>query len=156
MSHLYFPVHVEGWKGQTAPCRPGTPSSWEGKKNRQAFILPFRFLLILKESRISGFFPKSTQLRTKIKTISDAIAKSSLALLTTVLMLVFSYSGCVGLFETLWSVAHQVPLSMEFSRQEHWSALPCPPSRDLPHPGVESASQADSLPAEPPGKPFWI
>ena len=33
----------------------------------------------------------------------------------------------VQLFETLWTVACQAPLSMEFSRQEYWSGLPCPP-----------------------------
>ena len=32
----------------------------------------------------------------------------------------------VPLFETPWTVAHQVPLPMEFSRQEYWSGLPCP------------------------------
>ena len=32
----------------------------------------------------------------------------------------------VRLFATLWTVANQVPLSMEFSRQEHWSGLPFP------------------------------
>ena len=34
----------------------------------------------------------------------------------------------VQLFATPWTIAHQVPLSMEFSRQEYCSALPCPPS----------------------------
>ena len=45
---------------------------------------------------------------------------------------------------------------MEFSRQEYWSGLPCPPPGDLPNPGIEPRSpalQADSLPSEPPGKP---
>ena len=45
---------------------------------------------------------------------------------------------------------------MEFSRQEYWSGLPCPPPGDLPNPGIEPRSpelQADSLPPEPPGKP---
>ena len=54
------------------------------------------------------------------------------------------------------TVAHQVPLSMEFSRQVYWSGLPCPPPRDFPNPGIESRSpalQADSLPAEPQGRP---
>ena len=37
----------------------------------------------------------------------------------------------------LWTVAHQAPLSMEFSRQEYWSALSCPPSGNLPDPGIE-------------------
>ena len=35
----------------------------------------------------------------------------------------------VQLFATLWSVAHQTPLSMGFSRQEYWSGLPCPPRK---------------------------
>ena len=37
------------------------------------------------------------------------------------------------LFATLWTVAHQAPLSMGFSRQEYWSRPPCPPPGDLPH-----------------------
>ena len=63
----------------------------------------------------------------------------------------------VHLCVTPWTVAHQAPLSMGFSRQEYWSRLPCPPPEDLPNPGIESRSpalQADSLPSEPPGKPF--
>ena len=49
---------------------------------------------------------------------------------------------------------------MEFSRQEYWSGLPCPPPGDLPDPGVKPESlsslywQAGSLPLVPPGKPF--
>ena len=45
--------------------------------------------------------------------------------------------------------------SMEFSRQEYWSGLPCPAPGDLPNPGVEPRSpalQMDSLPSEPTGK----
>ena len=64
--------------------------------------------------------------------------------------------SCVRFFVTLWTVAHQSPLSMRFSKQEHWSGLPCPPPGDLPNPGIESRSaalQADSLPAEPAAKP---
>ena len=45
-----------------------------------------------------------------------------------------------GLFATLWTVAHQAPLSMKFSRQEYWSGLPFPPPGDLPDPGIEPAS----------------
>ena len=37
----------------------------------------------------------------------------------------------VQLFATLWTVTHQAPLSMEFSRQEYRSGLPCPSPRDL-------------------------
>ena len=61
----------------------------------------------------------------------------------------------VQLFATPWTVAHQAPLSMGFSRQECWSGLPCPSPGDLPDPGIESRSpalQADSLWFEPPGR----
>ena len=36
-----------------------------------------------------------------------------------------------------WTVAHQAPLSMEFSRQEYWNELPFPPPGDLSDPGIE-------------------
>ena len=45
-----------------------------------------------------------------------------------------------------------------FSRQEHWSGLPCPPPGDLSHPGIKPRSptlQVDSLPSEPPDKPIF-
>ena len=51
---------------------------------------------------------------------------------------------------TLWTVVHQVPLSMEFSRQEYWSGLPFASPGDLPDPGIKTGSptmQADSLPS---------
>ena len=46
----------------------------------------------------------------------------------------------VLLFVTPWTVAHQFPLSVGFSRQKYWSGLPCPPPRDLPDPGIKPAS----------------
>ena len=46
----------------------------------------------------------------------------------------------VQLFVTPWTVAHQAPLSMQFSRQESWSGLPCPPPGDLPDLGIEFMS----------------
>ena len=57
----------------------------------------------------------------------------------------------VRLFATLWTVARQAPLSMDFSRQEYWSWLPFPSPGDLPDPGIEPRSpalQADALPSE--------
>ena len=51
-----------------------------------------------------------------------------------------SHFGCVHLFVTPWTVAHQAPLSMGFSRQEYWSGLPCPPPGDLLDPGIEPGS----------------
>ena len=46
----------------------------------------------------------------------------------------------VQLFATLWTVAHQAPLSMEFFRQEYWSGLPCPPPGDCLDPGIQPTS----------------
>ena len=56
---------------------------------------------------------------------------------------------------TPWTIAHQAPLCMEFSRQEYWSELPFPFPGNLPNPGIELRSpalQADALPSELPGK----
>ena len=55
----------------------------------------------------------------------------------------------------------QGPLSMEFSRQGHWSGLPFPTPGDLPSPGIERLMhllpwQVDSLPLVPPGKPVRL
>ena len=58
----------------------------------------------------------------------------------------------VWLFVTLWTIQ-----SMEFSKPEYWSGLPFPSPGDLPNRGIEPRSltlQADSLPAEPRGKPL--
>ena len=61
----------------------------------------------------------------------------------------------VRLFVTPWTVAHQIPPSMEFSKQQYWSRLPFPSPGDLPNPEMEPGSptlQADAFPSEPPGK----
>ena len=53
---------------------------------------------------------------------------------------VLSHFSPVRLFVTLWTVPHQAPLSMGFSRQEYWSGLPGPPPGGLPDPRAESTS----------------
>ena len=68
-------------------------------------------------------------------------------------------SSCVGVCSATklpltlcdpWTAAHQVPLSIKFSRQEYWNELPFPPLGDLPNPGIEPVSihhwQVDSVP----------
>ena len=63
----------------------------------------------------------------------------------------------VQLFATPWMVAHQVPLTVEFSRQEYGSGLPFPSPGDLPKTGIKPrfpALQAYSLPTELSGKPL--
>ena len=54
----------------------------------------------------------------------------------------FSYVQLCG---TPWTVAHQAPLSLGFSRQEYWSGLPFPPAGDLPDPGIEPVSLMSPL-----------
>ena len=64
----------------------------------------------------------------------------------------------VPLFATLWTVAHQAPLSMGFLRQEHRSGLPFPSPGNLPDPRIEPESpalQADSLPLSHLGSPAF-
>ena len=64
----------------------------------------------------------------------------------------FGHSDVSKSLRSAWTVAHQAPLSLGFSRQECWSGLPYPPPGDLP----DSASLALAggfFTAEPPGKP---
>ena len=69
-----------------------------------------------------------------------------------------SHFSHVWLLATPWTVAHQAPLSLGFSRQECWSGFPFPSPWDL-KPGIKPMSlmspvlQAGSLPLAPPGKP---
>ena len=61
----------------------------------------------------------------------------------------------VLLFVTPRAIAHQVPLSVGFSRQQYWSGLPFPPPGDLPDSGIKPRSpalQVDTLLTAPPGK----
>ena len=66
--------------------------------------------------------------------------------------------SCVQLVVTPWTIARQVPLSIEFSRQECWSGLTFPSPGDLPHLGTELAPPASLALAgrffttAPPGK----
>ena len=72
-----------------------------------------------------------------------------------------SHFSHVQLFATPWTVAHPAPLFMRFSKQEYWSGLSCPPSGDLPNPGIKSASLVSPalsgrfFTTLPPGKPHW-
>ena len=62
--------------------------------------------------------------------------------------------SCPTLCNPMDCIAHQALLSLEFSRQEYRSGLPCVPPGDLPEPGIEPVSpalHANSLPSEPPG-----
>ena len=67
----------------------------------------------------------------------------------------------VQLFVTPWTVAHQAPLCMEFSRKEYWSGLPFPSPGDLPNAGIEpscpgSPALAGGFFTVPPEKPYIL
>ena len=70
-----------------------------------------------------------------------------------------SLFSCIQLCVTLWTLAHQAPLSMGFSRKEYRNGLLCPPPRDLPDQTLNPSLlcllhwQAGYLPLAPPGKP---
>ena len=56
-----------------------------------------------------------------------------------------SHFSCFQLFATLWTVAHQAPLSKGFSRQESQNELPCPPPGALRDPGIKPVSLTFSV-----------
>ena len=85
-----------------------------------------------------------------------------MSLTFTILLSILSQEVCVcvlsrvQLFATPWTVAHQAPLSIEFSRQECWSGLSFPSPGDLPDPGIGPmfpALAGSFFTTEPPGKP---
>ena len=72
--------------------------------------------------------------------------------------------ACSVMFDCLqpfWTMAHQVPLAIEFPRQEYWGGLPFPAPGDLPNPGIEaSVPESPALAGRffinvPPGKPEY-
>ena len=91
-----------------------------------------------------------------IPSLGPMIAALSLVKLASPSVSEWKSLSCVRLFVTSWTIQ-----SMEFSRPEYWSGQPFPSPGDRPNPGIEPSSpalQADSLPAEPQGKPqnTWV
>ena len=84
------------------------------------FVLYFRFLFFVKYLKLEGY-----------------IFDLRCFFLNVCLCWSFSH---VWLFLTPWTVTHQAPLSMAFSRQGHRSKLPCPSPGDLPDPRIEPRS----------------
>ena len=63
--------------------------------------------------------------------------------------------ACSVMSDSLWTVAHQAPLRMGFSKQEYWSGLPFPSPGDLPDPEIDLTSPVLAgwfFTPEPPGK----
>ena len=83
---------------------------------------------------------KVTKNRTQLKgqyEHTHTLSTQNVERITTALNSAVLSGSVMSNSETLWTVACQAPLSMEFSRQEYWSGLPCPPPGDLPDPGIE-------------------
>ena len=83
------------------------------------------------------FLPRSQRLPNATRLILTALA-SDQALLASVCVHAQSLQLCPSLCDTT-DCNTQDPLSMEFSRQEYWSGLPCPPPGGLHDPGIEPA-----------------
>ena len=95
-------------------------------------------------------------------TIGNGKIENSVAFLqniksrTTVCVYVCLVTSVVSDSAIPWTAARQAPLSVELSRQEYWSGLPCPPPGDLPNSRTNPRSptlQVDSLASEPQGSP---
>ena len=120
---------------QSAKTRPGVDCGLD----HELLIAKFRLKLKKVEKTTRSFrydlnqipYDYTVEVRNRFKGL-DPIDKSAHVL------------SHVQLFETLWTLACQAPLSMRFPRQEYWSGLPLPPPWDLPDPGTELTSPTSS------------
>ena len=94
---------------------------------------------LAKKQANSWSIPKDISVGFQSLFIRNVVSQASrilwfLIFLITSVVLLLSHFSHVQLFATLWTVIHQAPLSIGFSRQEYWSGLPCPSPGDLPVP----------------------
>ena len=78
-----------------------------------------------------------------VELINSVVIVSATQQSIPIIHILCMHSESLQSWPTFWdprTVAHQVPMSMGFSRQEYWSGLPCPLPGDLPNPGNGSAS----------------
>ena len=108
----------------------------------QQFLTPSSFIMSPASWTCSSAFSPGDHLHLW-RLNSNTTLSTKLVLISWYTCMLNCFSP-VQLFVTLWTVAHQVPLSME----EYWHELPFPPPGDLPDPGIKPTSlalQADSL-----------
>ena len=101
------------------------------------FTIPINLLSLPQEGTWCSVVVPIQHLRvltTQVYVLTELLPTSPLS------VCMLSRLSHVQLFVTLWTVACQAPLSTGFPRQEYWRRLPCPPSGDLPKPGIELAS----------------
>ena len=157
--------HKSQWvaEGSDQLCRPGGDSPWESKPTRATLhhryskinklVFHFKYNLFAlntskPDSTLQDVMYKSQDFSSPLPSYSISTVSAAGSLVVGIrithihltLQHVLSHFSHVWLFSTLWTTAHQAPLSMGFSRQEHWHGLPRPPPGDLPDPKIELAS----------------
>ena len=152
-----------GW-APSSPLRAWQTKTWR----KRGLVLPARLswdigLLLPLDPGLntisvpgSQTFGPGLDLHTSFPRCPACKQQTAVGLLSLLNYVCWSLLSCVGLPATPGTVACQALLFMRLSRQEYWSEEPFPSPGDLSDPGVEPRSpalQADSLPAEPPGKP---
>ena len=124
-----------------------------------SFVSVFQLFTLLLTSYNFGqsAFGKKLKQAHPIRRISDSKTNNSALLLVKACVCVLSHQ-VVSNSATIWTVAHQAPLSMVLFRQEYCSGFLFPSPGDLPNPGIEPGSpalQTDSLPSEPPTRAYY-
>ena len=121
-----------------------------------------------RSGEISRLLPRSyTPTASASQTRAQAFQEITIIIKIIIILLnlfsafyVVQWLSCVQFFAPPWTIAHQAPPPIGFSRQEYWNGLPFPSPGDLSHPGMEPGSpalQADSLPTKPLGKSLiWV
>ena len=115
---------------------------------------------MLKEQHFNNLNLKTAGKETRDEKSNWTILFSQFWLTHGVYAHMLSHFSCVWLFANLWTIAHQAPLSMAFSRHEYWSGLPCSAPGDLPDPGIKPTSpvapalQGRFFTSEPLGNPY--
>ena len=113
--------------------------NWDLKRNKKKKLDNQEQSQSLPETHSSSLWSSSSLL---LLTLSHSLSPHSFISTACVHVQVVR---CVWLVVTLWTVAHQTPLSMEFSRPVHQSRLSFPPPGDLPDPGIAPASPASAV-----------
>ena len=118
-------------------------AGWFQSNSRALYLLCTLFLLLLNQLHLRSSGIRSQRLGTPdLEGLHSSQIPGHFREAQSLLCVVVCVLSHVWFFGTPWTVACQSPLSIEFSRQEYWSGLPCPLPGDLPDPGVEPMSLA--------------
>ena len=115
-------------------------SQWQTPAGRTAIILPPTPTPAERARRVHSH--TLSRKREKRKPTDTFLASAATEPSCILLLCVCVSGSAMSNSATPWTVARQASLCMGFSRQEHWSRLPCPPPGDLPDPGIELSSPA--------------